>query len=531
MKRTPHAFALLASGVAACCIPSCTVFDGLQAQQLDQAKVVQGNPNGRDKGGPCDFGQDCKSGVCTRHVCVVPGPDASINCGAAGSAPCGTDQGCRTGDDCLSKSCMDTKCADCGGPAAETKRCATDKPCLVADDCESKVCTGNKCIAPTSADGVKNGDESDVDCGGTITAAPKCTPGLLCNANADCTTDGCGYKKTCVIARSCTPHFGGDTCGKGEVGAAGTVHESCCTSLPLPSGVKLDKYKATAGRLRAMVERLNGNVRGWYQANRASVSPGAQAQIDPFVAQLPAGLTGDLGIAEQLGSFIYLPDKPSIQQGCYVAGNGTHTFWLPDAQNQFYGDVGQGFPQDVLDTKPINCIPMPLAAAFCAWDGGRLQTFDENSAMYGTQQFPWGTVPQAGGYGAIAGVFVQVGPADKGFGAAAGACPGCDVNAANWSNNYQYPAPNPNKLFDYSFYISAPGRFPVDKGPFGHLDAGGSMIEHTGTDAQFVDDKGRSPTFKWGMQGSWEGHAMGTKGYAFAPMTKYGKTSLRCARD
>jgi hypothetical protein len=57
------------------------------------------------------------------------------------------------------------------------------------------------------------------------------------------------------------------------------------------------------------------------------------------------------------------------------------------------------------------------------------------------------------------------------------------------------------------------------------------ILEHTGTDAQFTDDKGRSPTFKWGMQGSWEGHNTGTTGFAFAPMTKYGKTGLRCARD
>lgn len=280
-----------------------------------------------------------------------------------------------------------------------------------------------------------------------------------------------------------------------------------------------------------MVTRTNGNVKAWYQANKATLSAGAVAQIDPLVDMLPSGLTGDLGIYEQLGSFIYLADKPSDQQGCFVAGNGTHTYWIPDAMNEFYGDSAQGFPQDVLDTKPINCIPMPLAAAFCAWDGGRLQTFAENKEMYGAQQFPWGTSPQAGGYGAIGGVFVQVGPADKGFGAAAGACPGCSVSAANWSNNYQYPTANPAKLFDYSFFISAPGRFPIDKGPLGHMDAGGNLIEQTGTDGMFVDDEGRSPTFKWGVQGSWEGHNMGQTGYSFAPMTKYGKTGLRCARD
>jgi hypothetical protein len=419
---------------------------------------------------------------------------------------------------------------DCGG-GGDAKRCATDRRCAAGTDCESQVCTATKCAAPSATDGVKNGDEGDVDCGGTTTGAAKCAAGRACSVNGDCATDGCDYKKKCALARSCTAHLGGDTCGAGEVGAPEAAHESCCTSLPLGSGTKLDKYKVTAGRVRAMVERLNGDVKAWYVANKGTLSAGAVAQIDPFVDQLPTGLTGDLGIYEQLGSFIYLADKPSSQQGCFVQGNGTHTYWMPDAVNMFYGDSPQAYPQSVLDTKPLNCVPMPLAAAFCAWDGGRLQTFAENKEMYGPQQFPWGTNPQAGGYGSIGGVFVVVGPADKGFGAAAGACPGCNVNAANWSNNYQYPAPNPAKLFDYSFYISAPGRFPVDKGPFGHMDAGGDLLEHTGTDAQYTDDKGRSPTFKWGMQGSWEGHNMGTTGFAFAPMTKYGKTGLRCARD
>jgi hypothetical protein len=36
---------------------------------------------------------------------------------------------------------------------------------------------------------------------------------------------------------------------------------------------------------------------------------------------------------------------------------------------------------------------------------------------------------------------------------------------------------------------------------------------------------------KWSKQGSWEGHGVGYANYEFAIMTKYGKTSGRCARD
>jgi len=549
MRRNVTAAGVVGWSAAALLIASCTVFDGLQADlRVDSNNPRTGNPNGADNGMACGVGYDCKSGVCNANVCAAPTPtdgvlngdETGTDCG--GTAPkCPLGEGCKVSSDCAALSCVAGKCGerhpddglkngdetdvDCGG-AGDAKRCADGRACIAGTDCGSFVCTGGRCIPPAPTDGVKNGDEGDIDCGGSTTGAPRCEAGKSCNNNADCASDGCDYQKKCAVNRSCTAHMGGDTCGTGEVGAPGAVHESCCLSLPLANGVKLDKYKATAGRVRAMVERTNGDVKAWYMANRATLSAGAIAQIDPFVDKLPSGLTGDLGINEQLGSFIYVADSPSKQQGCFVAGNGTHTYWLPDAVNMFYGDSPQGFPQEVLDTKPINCITMPLAAAFCAWDGGRLQTFAENKEMYGPQQFPWGTSPVAGGYGKINDVFVKVGPADKPV-----ACPSCDVTAANWSNNYEFPAANPAKLFDYSFYISAPGRFPVDKGPRGHMDAGGDMLEHTSTNGMVADMQGRTPTFKWGVQGSWEGHTMGYGGFSFVPMTKYGKTGLRCARD
>lgn len=43
--------------------------------------------------------------------------------------------------------------------------------------------------APTCTDGVKNGTETDVDCGGTCTA--DCANGATCSVNADCTSQNC----------------------------------------------------------------------------------------------------------------------------------------------------------------------------------------------------------------------------------------------------------------------------------------------------------------------------------------------------
>jgi hypothetical protein len=77
---------------------------------------------------------------------------------------------------------------------------------------------------------VKNGQETDVDCGGP--AAPKCAEGKMCLVDSDC-NGACNYKGECVDAPSCKPHLGGDTCGLGEVGERWARHESCCRSLPV----------------------------------------------------------------------------------------------------------------------------------------------------------------------------------------------------------------------------------------------------------------------------------------------------------
>ena len=71
---------------------------------------------------------------------------------------------------------------DCGGGNAA--RCADGRGCARATDCTSGVCTASTCAAPGPTDGVKNADETDVDCGGA--KAPKCALGKACKANEDC---------------------------------------------------------------------------------------------------------------------------------------------------------------------------------------------------------------------------------------------------------------------------------------------------------------------------------------------------------
>jgi hypothetical protein len=74
---------------------------------------------------------------------------------------------------------------DCGGSCMP---CPTNAVCTASTDCQSQSCAGT-CAAPTCSDGVKDGYETDVDCGWNC---DKCGAGLHCRQGRDCTTGRCG---------------------------------------------------------------------------------------------------------------------------------------------------------------------------------------------------------------------------------------------------------------------------------------------------------------------------------------------------
>jgi hypothetical protein len=536
------------------------------------AIIPSGNPNGKDTGGECAKGFDCKSGVCDGAKCAAPtatdhvrnGSETGIDCGGKEAPLCGGGQPCNVGGDCATGSCESGKCTgpavpvlakgddgikngdesdvDCGGTHTNAPRCGTGKTCNAPEDCESKVCSSGTCAQPTATDGVQNGDETDVDCGGTSTKAPPCATGKKCAKHADCESDGCDDQKKCADGRSCTQANGGRTCGEGEVGTPGANHESCCVALPIPgTGTRLDKYKVTAGRMRAFSDRVEGNVRGWYDANKDGLSAQTRATIDAWVDKLPTDVD-DMNF--HLGGAVFLEDRPSTVQGCFTgsAANpsyGSHTYWTPPVPTLPATDQeDRAFDQAFLDRLPLNCVPYPVMAAFCAWDGGRLQTWEENSAAYGPGLYPWGNAPEAGGFQDVTGTWTQMGPAaTRPGGATIAACPGCDVNHMNWLQNYQNPEGGVQaKPWDFAFFISPPGRFPLDKGPGGHMDIGGTYMELTSSPGRDIPgDTAADPKYgakvRWSRAGSWEGHQSNNENWQFAIMTKYGKTGGRCARD
>lgn len=80
-----------------------------------------------------------------------------------------------TGEETAGASCEngqvdgDETDVDCGGSCDP---CTPGSGCAVPDDCDSGVCENETCMEPTCSDGVANGTELEVDCGGACRFCP-----------------------------------------------------------------------------------------------------------------------------------------------------------------------------------------------------------------------------------------------------------------------------------------------------------------------------------------------------------------------
>ena len=175
----------------------------------------------------CAVAADCTSVVCDAGTkkCLAPlctdtvknGTESDVDCGGSCTTKCANAKTCAVAGDCTSgvcnsgsKTCTPAACTDtvkngtetdvdCGGSC--TTKCADTKKCLVGADCTSLNCdAGAKtCTAPTCSDVLKNGTETDVDCGGSCTT--KCVDTKKCLVGADCASGVCdSVAKTCTLS-------------------------------------------------------------------------------------------------------------------------------------------------------------------------------------------------------------------------------------------------------------------------------------------------------------------------------------------
>lgn len=209
---------------------------------------------------PCARPTDCPSTVCTAAgVCAAPsatdgaknGDETDVDCGGSGPK-CDVQKRCASSGDCATGVCKDVKSGlqcqppapddgvkngdetdtDCGG--ARSPKCADGKACGARLNCASDVCVGAACAAAACVDTTKNGTETDIDCGGP--GCPRCAPGLACKGVDDCDSGVCVGLK--CQAPSPTDHVKNGTetdidCGgsapKCATGKSCAVHADCTT--------------------------------------------------------------------------------------------------------------------------------------------------------------------------------------------------------------------------------------------------------------------------------------------------------------
>jgi hypothetical protein len=94
-------------------------------------------------------------------------------------------------------------------------------------DCVQQVCTAMVCAAASCTDGVRNGSESDVDCGGSCTA--KCAVGEKCVIPADCVSNSCSSGTCGGSAFLCSDHIKNQD--ETDVDCGGTHCAPCANGL------------------------------------------------------------------------------------------------------------------------------------------------------------------------------------------------------------------------------------------------------------------------------------------------------------
>lgn len=160
-------------------------------------------------------------------------------CGASPASICDdANNPCGAGLSCIRGTCLEATCGDgvrngaetgvdCGGSCPQ--RCANGIACAAARDCTSGICLDGACAASACSNGLKDGDETDVDCGGSCPA--KCGFGAGCNGATSCISGIC-TNGSC--APSCTDRIrDGD---ESDIDCGGTCATKCAPGARCSTG-------------------------------------------------------------------------------------------------------------------------------------------------------------------------------------------------------------------------------------------------------------------------------------------------------
>ncbi|EYF07557.1 Hypothetical protein CAP_8680 [Chondromyces apiculatus DSM 436] len=201
-----------------------------------------------------DDGDACSSDLCAGGTPVNEAAPPGTPCaegggrfcdGAGACIACLVNGDCATGV-CVANACVPATCVDgvvngsetdvdCGGP--DCAPCADLSHCWAPSDCQSHVCQSNTCRIPTCYDEAPNGTETGTDCGGAVCPA-RCMPGDGCAQDSDCRSMACSGT---VCLSTCTDDdlggqetdvdCGGPACAPCDVGQSCLVGADCATGV------------------------------------------------------------------------------------------------------------------------------------------------------------------------------------------------------------------------------------------------------------------------------------------------------------
>lgn len=180
---------------------------------------------------------------------------ARICDGAGRCVMCLVSSDCATGLVCVEHACVTTGCSDgildgdetdvdCGGVCPP---CAQGRACRIDQDCASDACEGvtHICLATTCIDQILDGSETDVDCGGSCSP---CTPNHQCAVNADCTTARCDPQTLICGGNECLDgrQNGLETdvdCGGADACVRCRIGGHCSARTDCQAGLQCDKFQ------------------------------------------------------------------------------------------------------------------------------------------------------------------------------------------------------------------------------------------------------------------------------------------------
>ena len=210
---------LLGAGAAILALQGCAQVLGLQDWE-DPERADATSSSGASSGAGGAAGAGAASSASASSATGASTASTSASSGVASGAG-GSGGSCADGIKNLDESDV-----DCGGSCV---LCGYEKTCGSDGDCSSGNCQVGRCgipstgcqplgIDPTCADCMQNGDETDVDCGGV------CSP---CGFNKGCTHHGECWSASCLSGR-CTVGGPGKPCtGAQDCASAQCVPGNC----------------------------------------------------------------------------------------------------------------------------------------------------------------------------------------------------------------------------------------------------------------------------------------------------------------